>query len=121
MSTRTVPSQRTKTLFRITQTLWYILSVIETFLFLRFLMKLIGANPQAGFSQFIYGVTYPFAQPFLAVIPNANTGASVFEWTTLLAMLVYWLFTWIVVKFFLMQRPVSEMEADEKLEEQEEA
>lgn len=106
------------TLYRVTQVVWYVLYVIETLLFLRFILKLIGANPEAGFSQFVYGATYVFAEPFIAVIPNAQTGRNVFEWTTLLAMLVYWLFTLMIIKLVLMKKPVSGLEAEQKLEEQ---
>jgi hypothetical protein len=111
--------RKAKTLFRITQVIWYVMYVVEVLLLLRFLMKMIGANPEAGFSQFIYTATYVFAEPFIAVIPNASTGTNVFEWTTLLAILVYWLFTWIIIRFVLMQRSVSDQEAEMKLEQQE--
>lgn len=113
-------SPRTKPLYRGTQIVWYILSVLEALLVIRFALKLLGANSGAGFTSLIYNITYPFVAPFLGVFRISRiTEGSVFEWTTLLAMLVYWLLAIAVIKLFLMGRSVSTPEAAEKLEEQE--
>src|SRR3989344_612844 len=109
---------RTRPLYRGTQIVWYILSVIEVVLVFRFLLKLIGANPGAGFTDLIYTVSYPFAAPFLYVVRATQVSGSVFEWTTLLAMLVYWIVAWGIVRLFVMGKPVSKTEAEIKLQEQ---
>jgi len=44
---------------------------------------------------------------------------SVFEWTTLLAMLVYWIIALAIIKLFLMGKTVSTLEAAAKLDDQE--
>ena len=85
----------------------------------RFVLKLLAANPEAGFSAFIYGVTYIFASPFLNVFRISQVQGSIFEWTTLLAMLVYWLVAYGIISLFLMSKTVSTPEAAEKLEQQE--
>jgi uncharacterized protein YggT (Ycf19 family) len=98
---------------------YYILGIVEALLAFRFILRLLGANPAAGFTQFIYGITYPFATPFLAVFQNSRiVPGSVFEWTTLLAMLVYWLLAIAIIKIFIMGRTVSTPEAAAKLESQ---
>jgi len=84
----------------------------------RFVLKLLEANPSAGFTSFIYNVTYPFVTPFLNVFKITRVEGSVFEWTTLLAMFVYWLIAYAVIKIFLMGRSVSTPEAALKLDEQ---
>lgn len=112
-------SSTTKPLYRGTQIVWYILSIIEVLLAFRFVLKLLGANPDAGFSAFIYGVTYVFASPFLNVFSKSYVAGSVFEWTTLLAMLVYWIIAMGIVKMFLMSKTVSIPEAAAKLDAQE--
>jgi hypothetical protein len=43
---------------------------------------------------------------------------SIFEWTTILAMFVYWLVALGIIKLFIMGRTVSTPEAAEKLKEQ---
>lgn len=109
-------SPRTKPLYRGAQTVWYILGVLEALLAFRFVLKLLAANPNAGFSSFIYGVTYPFVAPFLAVFKVSRVEGNVLEWTTLLAMFVYWLIAWAIIKLFIMGKPVSTTEAAVKLD-----
>jgi hypothetical protein len=117
MDSYTSPS--TKPLYRGTQVVWYIVGLIEVLLLFRFLLKLLAANPTAGFSNFIYSITLPMVLPFSTVFPRARLEGSIFEWTTLLAMLVYWLIGWGIVKIFLMSRTVSTPEAAVKLNQEE--
>lgn len=109
-------SPSTKPLFRGTQIIWYLLTILEVLLIFRFLMKLAGANPSAGFSSFIYSVTSPFTTPFLAVFPITNVDGNIFEWTTLLAIVVYWLIALGAVQILVMSKTVSTPEAAIKLE-----
>ena len=76
---------------------------------------LTATNPQAGFTNFIYSVTWPFTAPFSAVFPRTTVEGSIFEWTTLLAVLVYFLIALAVVRLFLMSKTVSTPEAAAKL------
>lgn len=115
MDSHIAPS--TKPLYRGTQIVWYILGVIEALLAFRFILKLLGANPNAGFSQFIYGGSYIFANPFLAVFHKTQvvTG-SYFEWSTLLAMIVYWIVASGIISLFFMSKSVSTPQAADNLE-----
>jgi len=112
-------SPTTKPLYRSTQIVWYALSLIEVLLGFRLILKLLAANPNAGFSNFIYSVTYPFAAPFLNVFSATYVEGSIFEWTTLLAMFVYWVLALGIIHLFLMGKTVSTPEAAVKLENQE--
>ncbi len=116
MDSFTSPS--TKPLYRGTQVVWYILGILEVLLAFRFVLKLLAANPAAGFTSFIYSITYPFAAPFLNVFRISRVEGSVAEWTTLLAMLVYWILALAIIKLFLMGKTVSTPEAAVKLEQQ---
>lgn len=109
-------SPSTKPLYKGTQIVWYILGVLEALLAFRFVLKLLAANPSAGFSNFIYDVSYPFVAPFLSVFRVSQVEGNIFEWTTLLAMLVYWLIAWGIVKLFFMSKTVSTPEAAAKLD-----
>lgn len=102
-------------MYRGTQIVWYILSFIEVLLLFRFVFKLLGANPGAGFSSFIYGVTAIFVAPFVAVFHTSYLEGSIFEWTTILAMLVYWVIAIGIINLFLMGKTVSTPEAAIKL------
>jgi len=111
-------TERAKPLYRGTQVVWYLVWLLEVLLAFRFFLKLIGANPQAGFTDFIYRITYPFALPFLNVVKTAAIQRVIFEWNTLLAMAVYGLLAWAIVKFLVIGKPVSKEEADVKLSNQ---
>jgi len=116
--TTSYTSASTKPLYRGTQIVWYIAGLLEALLAFRFLLKLLGANPSAGFSNFIYSVSYPFAAPFLNVFRITKVEGSVFEWTTLLAMLVYWLIAMGIGRLLVMGKTVSTPEAAVKLDNQ---
>lgn len=109
-------SPTTKPLYRGTQIVWYVLGVLQTLLAIRFILKLLGASPAAGFSSFIYDLSYIFVAPFLNVFQITEVNASIFEWTTLLAMVIYYLIAWGIVKLFFMGRTVSTPEAASKLD-----
>ena len=111
-------SPTTKPLYRGTQVVWYMLGLLEALLAFRFVLKLLAANPSAGFSSFIYNVSYPFAAPFLKVFNVTKVEGGVFEWTTLLAMFVYWLIAWGIVRMFFMSKTVSTPEAAAKLDKE---
>lgn len=108
-------SNTTKPLYRGTQIVWYVLGLVEALMVFRFALKLLAANTAAGFTAFIYGVTHIFVAPFNSVFQITQVEGSIFEWTTLLAMLVYWLVAWAVVRLFVMSKTVSTPEAAEKL------
>ncbi|MFZ2414428.1 MAG: YggT family protein [Minisyncoccia bacterium] len=112
-------SSSTKPIYRGTQVVWYVLSFVEVILALRFALKLFGANSSAGFSSFIYGLTAFLAAPFLSVFRITQVSGSIFEWTTLLAMFIYWLIALGLIKLLLIGKTVSTPEAAAKLDEEE--
>ena len=111
-------SPSTKPLYRGTQIVWYLLGLLEILLAFRFVLKLFAANPVAGFTSFIYGTTYIFTAPFLSVFRMTKVDGNIFEWTTLLAMFVYWIIATGIIKLFLMGKTVSTPEAASKMDSQ---
>lgn len=95
---RDFAAERRLGLFQITRIMWTILGILEVLLGLRFLLKLIGANPESGFAWLIYGITGLFVMPFTDLVSNWYNGKTILEVTTLIAMAVYVLFYWIVVR-----------------------
>ena len=108
-------SSTTKPIYRGIQIIWYLLYYVEIILILRFVLKLFGANPAAGFTSFVYAMTGFLVAPFLSVFHVTQVLGSVFEWTTLLAMLVYWIVAYAIVKLLLIGKTVSTPEAAAKL------
>ena len=84
-------------LYRVTGLIQWSVGVLNSLLCLRYLLKLMGANPDSGFGTFMYGITGLFVMPFTGLTPSWVTGAAILEVTTLVAMLVYALFFWGVV------------------------
>lgn len=114
-----IKTHRYKPLYRSSQIVWYIVGVIEVLLMFRFFLKLFGANPQAGFTVFIYTITELFAGPFFRVFGVTQAEGAVFEWSTLLAMITYLILAWLIVKALVMGKPITTEEAEQKLPEQE--
>jgi hypothetical protein len=77
------------TTFKVTQVIWLLLGILETTLALRFLFKLIGVNPANAFASFLYGFTDFFVAPFASLTGAPAAEGMVFEFTTLIAMIVY--------------------------------
>lgn len=111
----------TKALYRITRYVWYAFYVIEALLILRLVLKLLGANPDAGFTQLVYSASQVFVAPFQYVFSAPSAGGSVLELSTVLALVVYWLIAWGIVKLIVMNRRVEPQEARETLEEEDNA
>ena len=98
----------------LTGLVYFLFGLIEIAIALRILLKLLAADPNAGFSRFIYGVTGPFVAPFAGIIgqPAASNG-SVFELSSVLALIIYLLLSWIIAKLLqlLIDRPSTGVSA----------
>ncbi len=94
--------------YRAAQIVYLILGILETLLVIRFILRLLAANPSAGFSSLIYGITGPFVAPFDGVFPNHAYNSSVLDWAAILAMIVYALLAWGIVKVIeIASRPTA--------------
>ena len=111
-------SPTTKPIYRSTQSVWYILGILEVLLAVRFALKLFNANSMSGFVGFIYSASNIFVGMFVSIFHSPQIGGAVFEITTLLAMLVYWFIAWAIIKLLIMSKSISTPEAAEKLNEE---
>src|SRR3990172_8718849 len=69
---------------------YYALGVIEVLLGFDFVLKATAANADSSFVRFINALSLPFAAPFQSIFGSSSTETgSVFEWSLLIAMLVY--------------------------------
>lgn len=80
--------------FKVTQLIWLFLGILEALLALRFFFKLVGVNAGNGFSAFLYGLTGFFVAPFASLTSAPAADNMVFEFTTLIAIIVYALVGW---------------------------
>jgi uncharacterized protein YggT (Ycf19 family) len=77
-----------------TQVVALLVGILEALLALRFLLKLIAANPQSPIAELIYAVTGIFLTPFAGLTATPSADGMVLELSTLIAMLVYGLIGW---------------------------
>jgi hypothetical protein len=77
-----------------------IVTVVEIFLGLRFLLKLLGANPATPFVDWIYDTSQPLLTPFAGIFPSpVIDGQFVLEFSSLFAIIIYWLVAFLVLEF----------------------
>jgi uncharacterized protein YggT (Ycf19 family) len=86
--------------------IWYIAGVLLILLAFRFVLALLGANPNNGFANFIYSVSHPFVAPFFGLFGyNLRYGVSRFETYTLVAMAVYAVVAWGLARLATIEQP----------------
>ncbi len=84
--------------YRITQLIYWVFALVEGLIAIRLILKALGANPTAGFAQFIYGITTPLVAPFLGLFGNPAYQNSVLELSSIVALIVYALLAWLLGK-----------------------
>ncbi len=102
MEENRVKDKQEEKYLKLKRAVYYILGILETLLAFRFIFKLLGANPSNTFVSLIYSISGVFLAPFTTIFRAArNPGietASVLEPATLIAMAVYALLAFGVIK-----------------------
>lgn len=93
-----VGAERRTQLGKAAQFIWLVAGVVEGLIGLRFMLKLIAANPNAPFAQLIYGFTDLFLWPFQGLTATPAANGMVLEISSLIAMVVYAILAWVFVK-----------------------
>ncbi|HSJ53827.1 MAG TPA: YggT family protein [Anaerolineae bacterium] len=83
---------------RFSQVIWLLTGLLVGLIGIRFVLKLLAANPSAGFAQFIYSVTDLFMAPFAGLTATPSASGVVLELPALIAMIVYALLGWLIVR-----------------------
>jgi YGGT family len=74
---------------RTKQVIYFIFGAINVLLVIRFVLLLLGANEASPFVNLIYGLSRAFVLPFRGIFGAPDLGGSVFEWATLVGIVVY--------------------------------
>lgn len=92
---------------RISSILWFFCGVIAIMLGLRLVFKLLEANLGSGFVDFVYRFSNPFVRPFEGIFANPASDGRVLDSAALLAMVIYAIATWLVVRliWLLLDKP----------------
>ena len=95
---RDVGAERSMNIDRVVQVVWLLVGMLEFLLGLRAVLKLMAANPANPFASFVYNVTDLFLWPFFGLTRTPAANGMVLEVPTLIAMAVYALLGWLVVR-----------------------
>lgn len=83
---------------RAIEIIYLVFGIVDGLLLVRLLLKVLGTNPEAPFSSFIYGLTDFLMGPFKGMLPAVVSGRTIFEPSVLIAILVYALIAWVLAK-----------------------
>ena len=84
---------------RVVQAIYLVFGLIEGLLLIRFFLRALAANADAGFAQVVYAITGVLVAPFTGLFgtPQIASGASL-ELSTLIALIVYAGIGWLVAR-----------------------
>lgn len=84
---------------RLMQAVYLLVGLIEALLLIRFFLRALAANADAGFAQFVYAITGVLVAPFTGLFgtPQIATGAAL-ELSTLVALIVYGAVGWLLAR-----------------------
>lgn len=90
----------------ITRIVTWVTGLVETFLGLRFLLRLFNANLSSDFVRWVYENTAPLLQPFVNVFPNTRLeGGFTVEFSTLFAMVIFALIGFLITALVMVLTP----------------
>jgi hypothetical protein len=87
-----------ETLRRITGLIQLGFGVLNGLIGLRFLLKLMAANPQNPFASLIYFLTHPFLWMFQGLTRTPSFEGIEIEFFSLIAIVVYGLLGWVIIQ-----------------------
>lgn len=101
-----------ESVYKVSQIIWLLFGGLEALIGIRVILMLIGANPANGFTAFVYQLTQLFLWPFQSLIANPTFQNMTLEVTSIIAMIVYALLGWIIVRMIWVvfyRAPTSEV------------
>jgi hypothetical protein len=87
-----------ETLSRVTGVILLGFTILGGLIGLRFLLKLMAANPANAFADFVYTITAPFLWAFEGLTANPSFQGITIEFHDLIAIVVYAMLGWVIVR-----------------------
>lgn len=84
--------------YKVSQFIWLLFGGLEALIGIRVILLLIGANPANWFTAFVYQLSELFLWPFRNLVANPAFQNHVLEITSIIAMIVYPLIGWAIVR-----------------------
>jgi uncharacterized protein YggT (Ycf19 family) len=100
--------------FKASQVVGLIFGLLEATIVLRILFKFFGANPNNPIAALVAKVTDVFLAPFSGLFAPLTIGGMVFELSSFIALLIYAVIGWVIVKlitvvFYRSRGPVEKV------------
>jgi hypothetical protein len=89
---------RRRNVAKLVQVVWLVFGLIETVLAIRFVLRLLAANPDAPFAAFMYTVSDVFLMPFMGLFATPRSGGAALDLNAIVGIVVYMLVAWLVAK-----------------------
>jgi hypothetical protein len=90
--------RRLNILDRTEKVIYFMVAALEVLLTMRLIFRLMGADAGNGLVNFVYNLSKPFVITFNGIFSDQEIGkSSVFEFSTLIAIIMYALLAWGVV------------------------
>ncbi|MEP7355830.1 MAG: YggT family protein [Anaerolineales bacterium] len=107
MTVTPVPRDQRSLIVKLTQVVWLLFGVLEALIGLRVVLKLIAANPNSPFAVLVYRLSGLFVWPFSGLTRTPAAGGMVLDIPSIIAMLVYALVAWVIVRliWIVLDRP----------------
>jgi len=99
-------------IYKVTQFIWLLFGALEALIGIRVILMLIGANPGNPFTILVYQLSELFLWPFRNIVANPAFQNHVLEITSIIAMIVYPLIGWAIVRLIWVifyRSPTSEV------------
>ncbi len=99
-------------IYKVTQFIWLLFGALEALIGIRVILMLIGANPGNVFTMLVYQLSDLFLWPFRNIVANPAFQNHVLEITSIIAMIVYPLIGWAIVRLIWVifyRSPTSEV------------
>lgn len=93
-----VYAERRARMYKLEQALYLLFGDIAALIAIRIVLRLLAANPAAPFVSAIYRVPAPLLAPFVGAFGTVQTGGSVLEPQAIVALVVYALLAWLLVR-----------------------
>lgn len=109
-----VGEERSDLARRLVNVVWLLVVLIDIFIGLRIILRLIAANPSNAFASFVYNLTDVFLLPFLTIAGTPAAEGMVLDVPAIIGGLVYLLFGWVLTKLlWLILRPARHRSVSE--------
>jgi hypothetical protein len=89
---------RRRNVAKMVQIVWLLFGLVETVLAIRFVLRLLAANPDAPFAAFTYSVSDAFLLPFMGLFATPRSGGAALDLNAIVGIVVYMLVAWLFAK-----------------------